>query len=1070
MNNNEKNTVGKYHQYPDLTNKRAAEGGIRINDILKKSTPNIPLVTIITVCFNSGKTLRQCIQSVLNQTYTNIEYIIIDGLSKDNTLDIIKSNKNNIDYFISEPDRNLYHAMNKGIALASGEFILILNSDDWYTPDCVETLIKAIKYSNCSFVSALAQYVDDKSNPVELMRTMPFDSSVRLRMPLRHETMLIPAKIYNDVGNYSEQYKIIADFHLTTQIFEQNYSHYEVPRPLMYFRNTGVSSTDLTNLFKERIKLVGDKFSFLTTQEQSLFGNLGKLTAINIENLAKKYHLKTNFIHTLKDYFEDRKKISQVHAWKDYQINWNAIYPKEIPLVSVILPIYNAEDTLSKAIDSILAQGIQNIELICINDQSPDQSEQIIKKYLNKDKRIVYLKNTINIGLGASRNKGIRHSKGRYIFHIDPDDTIPLNALETLCNIALTHHSDMVKGAYTHEQILMGNAQQKVRRSLINGKANKINQSLKTMPELLRETEGHWSYLYSRRIAKLVPYPEDLTMGQDSIFLISVLIKATKISIIDNVVYHYKNNPKSAMNTFNFQKYMDALEWRRRAWHMLNNAKMPSIGHKFLQSYWSELFFSKLFKDSNSKQIETFFLFFRQAFSEANITSLKYNPPGILSKLFLQILSKEKGINFNTKQNDNLRIATFCSMDHGGAGTGTQRRVKALRELNVDVKIYSLVVKSNKPYVHRLKPKGNNITDMKVWQKVRKNAVLPIKNLEGFKATEFFSLTPAVLRWNDLKHIIDGVDVLHLHWVVGMFDYTKIPSFLVNKPIVWTLADMNAFTGGCHFSEGCSNFIHECEQCPLLSGKSDVPHKTWKIKQKAYQQLKNLTIICPSQWMAKQAKKSSLFKNRQIQVIPNAFPINTLYPSNHLVARIKLGLPLNKKLILFGADSATNYRKGGDLLKEIMSTYCQKYHCKNIEVVIFGNNTLELNVPVHHLGYIDNEQKLSFAYSACDVFVFPSREDNAPLTVGESLLCGTPVVSFPVGNIPELISHKKNGYIAEYLNCSDMTDGILWALHAPKKVNKVKYITKLRLSATMYHEPNLAANRHIQLYNKILVK
>src|SRR5688572_25442567 len=112
--------VGKYLTYPDPEGKRLAEGGLRLRSKYRQSRPEEPLVSIITVCYNAASTLEQCMRSVFEQTYPNIEYIVIDGGSEDGTVALLESHQDSIDYFVSEPDRGLYHAMNKGLELASG--------------------------------------------------------------------------------------------------------------------------------------------------------------------------------------------------------------------------------------------------------------------------------------------------------------------------------------------------------------------------------------------------------------------------------------------------------------------------------------------------------------------------------------------------------------------------------------------------------------------------------------------------------------------------------------------------------------------------------------------------------------------------------------------------------------------------------------------------------------------------------------------------------------------------------------------------------------------------------------
>jgi glycosyltransferase involved in cell wall biosynthesis len=276
------NTVGSYLTYPDVTGKRIAEGGKRLHGEPRQSMPEAPLVTIITVCFNSAKTIEQCIDSVLAQSYPNIEYIIVDAASTDGTQAIIERHSQAIDYYVSEPDRGLYHAMNKGLALASGDYILMLNSDDWYVDTAVEELVKAQLACGKDFVSSLAHNVDAEGRLLGTIRSLPYDAGIRLRMPLRHETMLVSRVLYEAVGGYDETYRIIADFDLTLRLYLAGFSHFELPRPLMYFRNTGVSSTALEKLFAERRILLSRQFPSLDRTCLEILGQHGQLAPDNI--------------------------------------------------------------------------------------------------------------------------------------------------------------------------------------------------------------------------------------------------------------------------------------------------------------------------------------------------------------------------------------------------------------------------------------------------------------------------------------------------------------------------------------------------------------------------------------------------------------------------------------------------------------------------------------------------------------------------------------------------------------------------------------------------------------------
>lgn len=1105
-------TIGRHARAPDTTGARRAEGGLRLQGKHKRSLPGMPLVSIVTICLNSAATIAQTFASVLRQGYGNIEYIVVDGGSTDATLELIRAHEHAIDYHVSEPDGGLYAAMNKALGLASGDHVLVLNSDDWYADDAVESLVAARAYSGCDIVSALAQYVDGDGRPVQVMRSMPLDAGTRLRMPLRHETMLVPAAVYDRFGGYDEGYRVIADFDFTRKLYEAGITHYEVPRPLLFFRNTGVSSTALDKLAAERARLIARQFPALPAAEVESLATLSKLRPEGVEPLARRQLSDDLLLDALRAYQEDQFRRPDAPAWRRQPVDWAALDRlRQRPLVSVILPVYNAADTLSAALDSVLAQTLPDLEVLCLNDASPDASQAVIDSYVQRDPRVRSLVNERNLGLGATRNRGVRASRGTYVFHLDPDDTLPSTALERLVAVAQAHGSDMVKGAYLREQVLHGQqCGASDRFSLLPDARPVFNTRLEATPRLLKTTEGHWSYLYRSGFARQVPYPTDLKMGQDSIFLVNALSRARTVSLIDDVVYHYRANPASAMNTFTFRKFADALEWRRRAWHVLRDRGFQSIGDRLLLAYWSDAFFTNFAATATPEEQARFLGALRAALREAGARAPSASATPLVQALFAQVLSGDDAAALAVLQagpprvapgpqaskatrkaapskatatptgataappgqalgpgGRALRVATFCSIDQGGAATGSHRRIEALRRRGVEVTLHSLVTKSGRGYVRRVTALEDGIAPADgdaVWQEVRRRAVLPVVELEGYRAQELFSLARSVVDFRKLGPVLDGADVVHFHWVVGMFDLAHVDA-LADKPMVWTLADMNAFTGGCHYSEGCEGYRQDCRACPLLGG-SDLAHESWERKLTAYRRLRRLHIVCPSQWMADHVSRSALLGDKPVHVIPNAFPIDRLAPTNRMVARAKLGLPLDRKLLLFGADSLANKRKGREWLQQALEQLARRGR-SNIEVVLFGSGTIDLPLPVHRLGHIADEVRLALAYSSADAFLFPSAEDNAPLTVGESLLCGTPVVAFPVGNVPDLLRHRDTGYIARARDAADLVRGIDWALGVDA-VSALRRSLRCRQTAAAFHDPLLAADRHLEVYQEAM--
>jgi len=285
-------------------------------------------------------------------------------------------------------------------------------------------------------------------------------------------------------------------------------------------------------------------------------------------------------------------------------------------------------------------------------------------------------------------------------------------------------------------------------------------------------------------------------------------------------------------------------------------------------------------------------------------------------------------------------------------------------------------------------------------------------------------------------------DVINLRSINN--GYLKIETIAkFNKPIVWTLHDMWAFTGGCHYNGDCINYTNSCGTCPQLHSnkEKDLSRWIWQRKAKAWQNL-NLTVVTPSHWLAKCAASSSLLKDTRIEVIPYGLDTEQYKPIKKSVARSILGLPEDKQLILFGAMSATSDpRKGFNFLQSALQKLSQSGWGENVELVVFGSskpiNPIELGFNSHYLGRLSDDTSLALVYAAADVFVSPSVQDNLPNTVMESLACGTPCVAFDIGGMPDMIDHQQNGYLAKHFDVEDLASGIAWVLKDEERLQKL---------------------------------
>ncbi|WP_254563566.1 glycosyltransferase family 4 protein [Oscillatoria sp. HE19RPO] len=318
-------------------------------------------------------------------------------------------------------------------------------------------------------------------------------------------------------------------------------------------------------------------------------------------------------------------------------------------------------------------------------------------------------------------------------------------------------------------------------------------------------------------------------------------------------------------------------------------------------------------------------------------------------------------------------------------------------------------------------------------------------------------------------------DVINLHWICrGYLQIETLAKF--NKPLVWTFHDMWGFTGGCNYSEGCDRYEQSCGNCPQLSSDrtQDLSRWTWERKAQAWKNL-NLAVATPSQWLAKITQSSALFKNVlpevRVEVIPNGINTQIYRPLDKKMAREILRLPQDKQLVLFGAISATSdRRKGFHLLQSALQNLSQSKWQDTIELVVFGStqpkDATDLGFPSHYLGKFSDDISLALIYSAADVFVAPSVEDNLPNTVVEAIACGTPCVAFSIGGMPDLIEHQQNGYLASAFAIEDLSKGIAWVLENPERYQKLSNYARDKAIREFTQE--LQARRYSSLFEELL--
>jgi len=273
------------------------------------------------------------------------------------------------------------------------------------------------------------------------------------------------------------------------------------------------------------------------------------------------------------------------------------------------------------------------------------------------------------------------------------------------------------------------------------------------------------------------------------------------------------------------------------------------------------------------------------------------------------------------------------------------------------------------------------------------------------------------------------VDIVNLHNLHGnYFNPLALPSLTKIKPVVYTLHDMWSFTGHCAHSFDCEKWQTGCGNCPYLSVypalERDSTRMLWKIKNWIYKR-SNLGIVTPSKWLRDKVKESML-SDKEVKVIYNGIDEKIFHPMDKTEIRKKLKLPENKIIITFSAHGGVSscWRSSEHLFEALGRVEHEKIMFLNIGSQEKLDEKIKKDIEWLSVPHIYKEAKMAEYFAASDIFLYPTLADNCPLVVLEAMACGTPVISFNTGGVPELVDHMKTGYIAEYKNSEDLTKGL----------------------------------------------
>ncbi len=329
----------------------------------------------------------------------------------------------------------------------------------------------------------------------------------------------------------------------------------------------------------------------------------------------------------------------------------------------------------------------------------------------------------------------------------------------------------------------------------------------------------------------------------------------------------------------------------------------------------------------------------------------EHQPDRILKKNDLQAINAPQLILKKASREDKkapvkpLKVAIISTTDGGGAGKAAYRTHKGLQSIGLKSTMYVLDKKSCDPsvktlvtsfqeYNNKMLKESTSPSFLLTQQKKRWESLLKAYPQRP-SGLEIFTDTLSTVKIDTIPEIQEA-DIIHLHWIDGMIDWSRAYKYFGNKPVIWTLHDMYAFTGGCHYANGCQKYKQSCGECPQLGSlkENDLSQTNWQQKQKAYSDL-NLNIVTLCKWMSECVKESSIFSNSSPIIIPNGFPLDIFKPYPKTEIRKALNIPASAKIILFGADGITNKRKGFNYLLKALEIYSAKKDSQEIILMFF---------------------------------------------------------------------------------------------------------------------------------------
>lgn len=419
-----------------------------------------------------------------------------------------------------------------------------------------------------------------------------------------------------------------------------------------------------------------------------------------------------------------------------------------------------------------------------------------------------------------------------------------------------------------------------------------------------------------------------------------------------------------------------------------------------------------------------------------------------------------------------MKIVHLNASDKGGASIVAQRLNAALNQYTT-VSSQHLIFDSSR----------SDLPETEVWANtpIRKLRALMNHALDKFDFLQYerdpsirFQFNHARIGVDISEHpLILNADIIHIHWILkGFLSFDSLKKLLsLGKPVVWTCHDLWPFTGGCFYLWGCEQLSKGCGTCPYMIHPEATNSPSFWLDWKMHNLgAANIYWASPSQWLAEIAKTSPIMgQNTRISVIPNPIRVSDFKvsnPSEKKLIRECFGLKSNVFTVVFSAANLENPAKG---FPDFVALIAHLRH-REIQAIVIGRSeiTVDLPVPCYNAGYVSDVSHVRALFSAADLYITTSQEDNLPTTVMESLACGVPSLGYQIGGIPELIDNGVNGFVYPKGEWKQMAEGVVKLIDNPLLL--AEFSANARSKAEVHYDEAKVAKQYAELYHSIILK